>query len=75
MKFSVAPKSNRVTVSALFNLESIKTCSVIDFQFNINTSWSQYHLIRADLIRHLENPVTPLHISGQNYPSGGLEVN
>jgi hypothetical protein len=63
MKFSVAPESNRVTVSALFDLDYIKTRSVIDFWFEINTSWSQYRLISADLIRHLENPATFLHIS------------
>jgi hypothetical protein len=63
MKFSVAPESSRATVSALFNLNCIKTCSVIDLRFEINTSWSRYRLISADLIRHLENPVTFLHIS------------
>jgi len=47
-------------VSALFDLKYIKTRSVIDLRFDINTSWSQYHLISADLIRHLENSVTPL---------------
>ena len=64
MKFSVAPESNRATALALFDLNCIKTRSVIDFQFEINTSWSRYHLISADLIRHLENPATSLHISG-----------
>ena len=64
MKFSVASESSRVTVSALFDLECTKTHSIIDFRFKINTSWSRYHLISADLIRHLENPVTSLHISG-----------
>jgi hypothetical protein len=64
MKFSVAPESSRAMASALFNLKCIKTRSVIDLWFDINTSWSQYHLISADLIRHLENPATSLHISG-----------
>ena len=62
IKFSVASESNRATALALFDLECIKMHSIIDFWFNINTSWSWYHLISADLIRHLENPVTPLHI-------------
>jgi hypothetical protein len=64
MKFSVASESNRATVSALFDLDCIKTHSVIDFQFKINISWSRYRLISADLIRHLENPAIFLHISG-----------
>jgi hypothetical protein len=64
MKFSVAPESSRATVSALFDLECTKMHSVIDFQFEINTSWSQYHLISANLIKHLENPATSLRIAG-----------
>jgi len=64
MKFSVAPESNRATVLALFDLECMKMCSIIDLRFEINTSWSWYRLISADLIRHLENPATSLHISG-----------
>ena len=64
MKFSVAPESSRATVSALFDLECTKTRSVIDFRFEINTSWSRYRLISADLIRHLENPATSLRIAG-----------
>ena len=64
MKFSVAPESNRVMVSALFDLDCIIMHSIIDFQFEINTSWSQYCLFSANLIRHLENPATSLHISG-----------
>jgi len=38
MKFSVTPESNSAIVLALFDLECVKTCSVIDFLFNINTS-------------------------------------
>jgi len=64
MKFSVAPESSRVTVLALFDLKCIKTRSVIDLQFDINTSWSRYCLISANLIRHLENSATPLRTSG-----------
>ena len=64
MKFSVAPESSRAMVSALFNLECTKMRSVIDFWFEINTSWSRYRLISADLIRHLEDPATFLRIAG-----------
>jgi len=71
MKFSVAPESNRVMVSALFDLKCKKTRSVMDFRFDINTSWTQYRLISADLIRHLENSATALHISVRSRPSGG----
>ncbi len=74
MKFSVAPESSRVTALALFDFDCIKTCSIIDFRFDINTSWSRYHLISADLIRHLENPATLLHISVWIHPSSGLGV-
>src|SRR6266851_4138646 len=64
MKFSVAPKSRRAMVSALFDFECIKTHSVIDFLVDRNTSWSWYCLSSADLIRHLENPGSSLHVSG-----------
>ncbi len=64
MKFSVASKSNSIIVSALFNLKCVKICSIIDFLFNINTSWSWYCLSRADLIRLLQNPPVLLHTSG-----------
>src|SRR6266851_1121917 len=63
MKFSVASKSRRVMVLALFDFECIKTRSVIDFLVERNTSWSWYHLSSANLIRHWENPVLPLHTS------------
>ena len=74
MKFSVAPESSRATASALLDFECIKTCSIIDFRFDINTSWSRYHLIRADLIRHFENPVSFLRISLWTHPSDGSRV-
>ncbi len=64
MKFSVAPESRRAMVLALFNFECIKTRSIIDFLADRNTSWSWYCLSSADLIRHLENPDSPLRISG-----------
>jgi hypothetical protein len=64
MKFSVAPESSSAIVSALFNLECMKTHSVIDFLLDINTSWSWYHLSSADLIRLLQNPPVLLRISG-----------
>ena len=64
MKFSVAPESKRAIVSALFDFECIKTCSVIDFLADRNTSWSRYCLSSADLIRHRENPGFPLRTSG-----------
>ena len=64
MKFSVAPESNSAIVSALLDLECVKTRSVIDFQFEINTSWSRYCLSSADLIRLLQNPPGFLHTSG-----------
>jgi hypothetical protein len=38
MKFSVASESNRVMVLALFDLKCIKTHSIIDLWFDINTS-------------------------------------
>jgi len=60
MKFSVAPESRRAMVSALFNFECMKTHSIIDFLAERNTSWSQYHLSSANLIRYWENPVLPL---------------
>jgi hypothetical protein len=63
MKFSVAPESSRAMVSALFDLDCIKMHSIINFQFKINTSWSWYCLISANLIRHLENPMTFLCIA------------
>jgi hypothetical protein len=37
IKFSVAPESSRVMVSALFDLECKKVRMVIDFLFDINT--------------------------------------
>jgi hypothetical protein len=37
IKFSVAPESNRVMASALFDLECRKVQMVIDFLFDINT--------------------------------------
>jgi hypothetical protein len=61
IKFSVAPESNRAIALALFNLNCMKMCSIINFQFDINTSWSWYCLSSADLIRHLENPPLLLH--------------
>jgi len=64
MKFSVAPKFNSATVSALLDLECVKTHSVIDFWFKINTSWSWYHLSRANLIRLLQNPPALLRTFG-----------
>ncbi len=51
-------------VSALLDFECIKMCSIIDFLAERNTSWSRYHLSSADLIRHLENPDSPLRTSG-----------
>src|SRR6266851_3199521 len=77
MKFLVAPESKRATVSALFNFECIKMCSVINFLVDRNTSWSWYHLSSADLIRHLENPGSPLHTSGSAHlsdRSGGSQT-
>jgi hypothetical protein len=37
IKFSMAPKSNRATASALFDFECINVRMVIDFLFDINT--------------------------------------
>jgi hypothetical protein len=51
MKFSVAPKSSRAIVSALFDLECMKVQTVIDFLFDINTFVVWVHLISADLIK------------------------
>ncbi len=73
MKFSVAPESRRAMVLALFDHECIKTRSVIDFLADRNTSWSQYRLSSADLIRHLENPGFPLHTSESVRLFGHLE--
>src|SRR5580693_5982743 len=56
MKFSVAPLSNRAVVSALFASECMKQCIVIDFRMEIYTLSLLLCLIRADLIRHWENP-------------------
>src|SRR6266851_5965191 len=70
MKFSVAPESNSAIVSALLDLKCVKMRSVIDFRFEINTSWSQYRLSRANLIRLLQNPPALLHTSGWRHPSG-----
>ncbi len=64
MKFLIAPESRRAMVSALFDFECIKTCSIIDFLADRNTSWSQYCLSSANLIRHLENPGPLLCTSG-----------
>ncbi len=64
MKFSVAPESNSAIISALFDLKCVKMHSVIDFLFNINTSWLWYHLSRANLIRLLQNPPILLYTSG-----------
>src|SRR5216683_5628447 len=75
MKFSVAPESRRAMVSALFDFECIKTHSVIDFLADRNTSWSRYCLSSADLIRHLENPGSPLHISRSVHLSDHLGEN
>src|SRR6266853_4081236 len=72
MKFLVAPESKRAMVSALFNFECIKTRSVINFLADRNTSWSRYCLSSANLIRHLENPGSPLHTSGSVRLSGCL---
>ncbi len=63
MKFSVAPESNSVIVLALFDLKCVKMHSIIDFRFEINTSWPRYHLSRADLIRLLQNPPVLLRTS------------
>ena len=56
MKFLVAPLSNRVVVSALLVSECIKQCIVIDFRIEIYTLSLLLCLIRANLIRHWENP-------------------
>jgi hypothetical protein len=56
MKFSVALLSNRAVVSALLVSECIKQCIVIDFHIEIYTLSLLLCLIRADLIRHWENP-------------------
>ncbi len=63
MKFSITPESNSAIVLALFDLECVQMHSIIDFRFDINTSWSQYHLSRADLIRLLQNPPVLLYTS------------
>ncbi len=63
MKFSVAPESSSAIVSALFDLECVKTRSVIDLRFEINTSWSWYRLSSANLIRLLQNPPGSPHTS------------
>ena len=72
MKFSVAPESRRAMVLALLDFECMKTCSVIDFLADRNTSWSRYRLSSADLIRHRENPGFPLRTSGSVHLSGHL---
>ena len=64
IKFSVAPESSSTIVSALFDLKCIKMHSIIDFQLDINTSWSRYRLSSADLIRLLQNPPALLRTSG-----------
>src|SRR5580693_5857373 len=56
MKFSVAPLSSKAVVSALLVSECIKQCIVIDFRMEIYTLSLLLCLIRADLIRHWENP-------------------
>jgi len=50
----------RVTASALFDFEWMKNHSVIDFLFDMYMSDVNLHLISADLIKHLENPVVVL---------------
>ena len=37
MKFLVVPESSSAMVSALLDLECVKMCSIINFQFKINT--------------------------------------
>jgi len=56
----VAPELMRVTASALFDFEWMKNHSVIDFLFDMYMSDVNLHLISADLIKHLENPVVVL---------------
>src|SRR5580693_8845496 len=56
MKFSVAPLSSKAVVSALLASECMKQCIVIDFRMEIYTLSLLLCLIRADLIRHWENP-------------------
>ena len=57
IKFSVAPESMRASASALFNFEWMKNRRFIDFLLDMYTSDVDLHLISADLIKHLENPV------------------
>jgi hypothetical protein len=51
IKFSIAPESNRVMASALFDLECMKVRMVIDFLFDINTFKVWVCLISANLTK------------------------
>src|SRR5216683_858843 len=51
--------------------------SVIDFLAEMNTSLSLYHLISADLIRLLQNPLVSLHTGlsfGLSAQGGGCRM-
>ena len=62
MKFSVAPESTRARASALFDFECMWNLSVIDFLLDIYTSEVLERLIRADLIKLAENPLSILRL-------------
>ena len=60
IKFSVAPESIRASALALFNFKWTKNHRFINFLLDIYMSDVNLHLISADLIKHLENPVGAL---------------
>jgi hypothetical protein len=60
MKFSVAPESRSAGVSALLFDVWIKTRIDIDWRFDKYTRSELIALTKADLVRHWENPTSPL---------------
>jgi hypothetical protein len=56
-KFSVAPELSKARVSALFADECMKVHNVIDFLADINTFSSVLHLIKAEMIKWMKNPL------------------